>query len=245
MAILGRKKAPPINPSRVQLRRLMEEFAATTKAGMLVLDAGAGTSPYRSLFDHARYEAADFAQVTSTHYAPLDYVCDLTAIPVEDGRFDRIVCNQVLEHLPEPPRAMAELFRVTAPGGTVFLSAPLFYAEHQQPYDYFRYTRFALRKLFEDAGYVVTEVLWMEGYFGTVAYQFQQMSRALPKDLAATRELCAGWRTAYLWPAMLGVRALARVLQRFFAYADVNWKYVGHGLPKNYVVLARKPRAKK
>jgi hypothetical protein len=55
-----------------------------TEPGMLVLDAGAGRSPYRNLFRHARYEAADFAQL-STDYAPLDYVCDLTQIPVEDG----------------------------------------------------------------------------------------------------------------------------------------------------------------
>ena len=70
-------------------------------AGMLVLDAGAGRGPYKHLFAHAHYEAADFAQL-STRYAPLDYVCDLSAIPVEDGRFDRIVFNQVLEHVPEP-----------------------------------------------------------------------------------------------------------------------------------------------
>ncbi|HEY9352833.1 MAG TPA: hypothetical protein VIP28_06260, partial [Nocardioides sp.] len=62
----------------------MARFAKGTKRGMRVLDAGAGRSPYRKLFKHAQYEAADFAQLSSA-YAPLDYVCDITDIPVDDG----------------------------------------------------------------------------------------------------------------------------------------------------------------
>ena len=51
-----------VNSSRVHLGREMIAFAKRTKAGMLVLDAGAGKSPYKNLFNHARYEAADFAE---------------------------------------------------------------------------------------------------------------------------------------------------------------------------------------
>lgn len=58
-----------INPSRVRLQAEMTRFAKGTKRGMRVLDAGAGRSPYRKLFKHAQYEAADFAQL-STAYAP-------------------------------------------------------------------------------------------------------------------------------------------------------------------------------
>jgi len=84
-----------VNSSRVRLASLNRDFAKETRKGMLVLDAGAGRGPYRHLFKHARYEAADFAQL-STKYTPLDYVCSLVDIPVEDGRFDRILFNQVL-----------------------------------------------------------------------------------------------------------------------------------------------------
>ncbi len=142
-------------------------------------------------------------------YAPLDYVCELTDIPVEDGRFDRILFNQVLEHLPEPGRALAELHRVLKPGGLIFCSVPLFFAEHQIPHDYYRYTRFALRRLFDEAGFEIDRISWLEGYFGTVAYQFQLMQRSLPKGIDTLRAIEPGWRILYLAPLVSLTRRLA------------------------------------
>jgi SAM-dependent methyltransferase len=226
----------------VYLRRRVARFAAATEPGMLVLDAGAGKSPYRKLFDHAKYEAADFAQLT-TGYAPLDYVCDLTDIPVEDGRFDRVICNQVLEHLPEPGKALAELYRVLKPGGRILLSAPLYYAEHQVPYDFFRYTRYSLRRLFEQAGFDIERIEWLEGYFGTMSYQFRQMHHGLPRNLGEVRRLESGWRLVYLAPLLLGTRLLAGLLHTAYFRADVHWKYTRRGMAKNYVVVAHRPAA--
>ena len=237
-----RKRRPAyVNASRAHLREAVRRFARGTKRGMLVLDAGAGTSPYRKLFKHARYEAADFAEL-GTKYAPLDYVCDLTDIPVEDGRFDRVLCNQVLEHLPAPGAALAELNRVLRPGGRLFLSAPLFFEEHQQPYDFYRYTQYSLRMLAEEAGFEVVRIDWLEGYLGTVAHQFQQMYRWLPSNLRTVRSMGAGWRVVYLAPLILTTRFLAGQLRGPFARADIAWKYTGAGMPKNYVLVARKPR---
>jgi SAM-dependent methyltransferase len=232
-----------VNPSRVHLEREVGRFARATRPGMLVLDAGAGRSPYRELFAHAQYEAADFAQLRS-RYAPLDYVCDLTDIPVEDGRFHRVLFNQVLEHLPEPAAAIAELHRVLKPGGRLFCSVPLFYGEHQVPYDFFRYTRFGLRRIFEDAGFCVIRLHWLEGYFGTLSYQFAMMGRELPVGLAEVRELHLGWRIAFVWPVLVTLRFLAPHLSRGFARMDVAHRYTDGGMPKNYVIVLRKPHEK-
>jgi SAM-dependent methyltransferase len=226
----------------VHLEREVRKFARGTRPGMRVLDAGAGRSPYRRLFKHATYEAADFAQL-DRRYAPLDYVCDLTDIPVEDGRFDRILFNQVLEHLPDPAAAVAELHRVLRPGGRLLCSAPLFYAEHQQPYDYYRYTSFGLRRLFEEAGFSVVRLEWLEGYFGTVAYQFRVMRTALPGRLREVRRIESGWRAWYLWPLLALIKVLAGPLWRLFAELDVRHKATGRGMPKNYVIVVRKPRS--
>lgn len=208
---------------------------------MLVLDAGAGKSPYRSLFRHARYEAADFAQL-STKYAQLDYVCDLTAIPVEDARFDRVLFNQVLEHLPEPGKALTELHRVLKPGGRIFCSAPLFFAEHQVPYDFYRYTKYALRQMFERTGFEIESITWLEGYFGTMSYQFGEMHKALPKEFREIRKIAPGWRALYLAPLIWFTRWIANLLAREYSRADVRWKITPKkGMPKNYVVVARRP----
>ena len=232
-----------MNPSRVHLEREVTRFARNTKRGMVVLDAGAGRSPYRELFDHAQYEAADFAQLKSG-YAPLDYVCDLTDIPVEDGRFDRVLFNQVLEHLPQPADALSELYRVLKPGGRLFCSVPLFYNEHQVPYDFFRYTQFGLRRLFVDAGFKVIRLSWLEGYFGTLSYQFAMMSKHLPVRREEVRQLKLGWRIVLVWPILLMLSKLAKPLSRGFARMDVVHRYTDGGMPKNYVIVVRKPRPK-
>ncbi|SDT42457.1 class I SAM-dependent methyltransferase [Microlunatus soli] len=235
-----RKKRPWfVNASRVRLSQVNKKFAAGTKKGMVVLDAGAGRGPYRKLFKHAQYEAADFAQL-STGYTQLDYVCTLDDIPVEDQRFDRILFNQVLEHIDDPPKVLAELFRVTKPGGKILCTVPLFFQEHQPPYDYFRYTKYALVKLFEEAGYSNVKIGWLEGYFGTISYQFHLMSRWLPAD---PREVVQGWRLIYMAPLLVGTRALAGFLRGAFSRAELRWKYTKHGMPKNYVVRADRPQA--
>jgi SAM-dependent methyltransferase len=231
------RRARYVNSSRVHLGARMRAFARDTEQGMLVLDAGAGRSPYRKLFAHARYEAADFAQL-GTDYAPLDYVCDLSEIPVEDERYDRIVLNQVLEHLPAPRRVLAELHRVLKPGGLILCSCPLYFPEHQRPYDYYRYTQYALRMLFEGAGFDIRSLDWLEGYFGTVAYQLHLMHRDLPRS---ARTLTSGWRRLYLQPLLTLTRLMSRPLAVGFSRADVRWHYEGGGMPKNYVLLAQKP----
>ncbi len=207
---------------------------------MLVLDAGAGRSPYRGLFKHAHYEAADFAQL-GTRYAPLDYVCDLTDIPVADERYDRVLLTQVLEHMPDPATVIAELYRVLKPGGRLFCSAPLFYNEHQVPYDFFRYTRFGLRRLFQDAGFEIVRLRWLEGYFGTLAYQFAMMGRQLPVRWSQLRHYGLGWRLVLVWPGLVTLRMIAPYLSRSFADMDVRHRDTRSGMPKNYVLVVRKP----
>jgi SAM-dependent methyltransferase len=210
------------NSSRHHLERVNREFAETVRAGALVLDAAAGDQPYRHLFAHARYEAADFEQVDKP-YARSTYVCDLTSIPVEDGRFDHVLFNQGLEHMPDPLRVLRELNRVLKPGGRMLCTAPLFYQEHEQPYDFFRYTQFAYRELMPKAGFEIDSIDWLEGYVGTVAYQLEGAARNLPPGI--------GW---------LPFRALFGLLSLVFHRLDIRKPYKGGGYPKNYVVLATK-----
>ena len=52
---------------------------------------------------------------------------DITDIPFEDNSFDLIMCNHVLEHIPDDRKAMAELYRVLKPKtGIAFLNVPMF-----------------------------------------------------------------------------------------------------------------------
>ena len=54
---------------------------------------------------------------------------DALALPFADGEFDRVVAAEILEHIPDDLGAIAELVRVTRPGGTVALTVPRWFPE--------------------------------------------------------------------------------------------------------------------
>jgi SAM-dependent methyltransferase len=70
-------------------------------------------------------------------YGQLDYMRDICAIPVADASFDLILCREVLEHVPEPIRAVKEFARIVKPEGKLLLAAPLGSGLHQEPYHFY------------------------------------------------------------------------------------------------------------
>lgn len=226
-----------INSSRHYLNDVMATFAADTKPNMLVLDAGAGDAPYKHLFGHARYETADLKTVDKK-YTNVTYQCDLTDIPVEDNRFERIILNQVLEHVPDPVTVLTELCRVMKPGGKLLCSAPVIFDEHEQPYDFYRYTQFAYDPLMKKAGLKVDSISWLEGYFGTFAYQLRRAGKQLPVFHPKLKGSIVGIVAV---PVLLFAKLLARIGAGFFSRLDIVAKIDDRGMPLNYVVLASKP----
>lgn len=67
---------------------------------------------------------------------------------IPDNTYDVIVCTQVLEHIPNPFLAAAELYRILKPGGRLLLTVPAAYQYHAVPRDYWRFTRDSLDLLF-------------------------------------------------------------------------------------------------
>lgn len=222
-----------LNASRVWLERELEAFGKSLPEGALVLDAGAGSQKYASKFSRQRYETADFEQVDK-HYKPSTYVCDLRSIPVEDGRFDAVVFTQVMEHLPEPHLVLAELHRVLKPGGTMFFSAPLFYQEHEQPYDFYRYTQFGLTFQFSKAGFTIVELRWLEGFMATVAHQLRYLRSHLPRSPAGFGGGPLGVLLLVLFQ-LFG--ATARVMALLARMADIRHRFTDKGMPMNYMAI--------
>ena len=70
-------------------------------------------------FPHWKYTTTDL-------HSPLaDVKADICALPFEDNSYDLILCNHVLEHIPNDRKAMSELYRVLKKGGTLIAQVPL------------------------------------------------------------------------------------------------------------------------
>jgi SAM-dependent methyltransferase len=222
-------------------RRYLEEFVRTASAALppnaRVLDAGAGEGFYRPLFEHTCYHAADFLKVTKA-YGRVTYICDLAKIPTQSGCYDGIICTQVLEHIPEPKLVLEEFHRILRPGGELWLTAPLYFPEHEIPYDFYRYTQFGFRYLLEAAGFRIHQLHWLEGYYGTLAHQLETAARVMPLRAIDYGGGLAGWLatflSALLKPGFFGLSLL-------FSRLDLRYQYTGGGLCKNYAVHALRP----
>lgn len=165
------------------------EKAAQVPAGARVLDAGAGQCRYKSLFAHTDYRAQDFAQYQGTsdgplqetwNYGAIDYVCDITDIPVESGSFDVVLCTEVLEHVPDPVSTLRELVRVTAPGGKLLLTAPLGSGVHQEPYHFYGgFSSYFYQKHLKDFGCDTVEAKPLGGLLRHVVQEIHRVGRVL------------------------------------------------------------------
>jgi SAM-dependent methyltransferase len=109
-----------------------------------VLDVGCGIKPYEPLF--APF-AASYVGVDVENPAA-DLIGTVEQIPVGDESQDVVLCTQVLEHALDPAKAVAELWRVTAPGGRVLASTHGVQVYHPSPHDYWRWTHEGLHRLF-------------------------------------------------------------------------------------------------
>ena len=132
---------------RAPLARWLEQEGARA-TGLRVMDVGCGVKPYLPYFS----TAGSYVGVDIVDNPAADLKGPVEALPVEDGSFDVVLCNQVLEHADDPAQAVRELRRVTAPGGRVLASTHGVQVYHPSPNDLWRWTHAGLEKLFRDNG---------------------------------------------------------------------------------------------
>lgn len=113
---------------------------------------GAGMKP---LLDHPELDVTE----TDVWIGPRTVlVCDGHDLPFADRSFDAVVCQAVLEHVPDAPRVVAEMHRVLAPAGLLYVETPLIQQVHEGAFDFTRYTYVGLRRLLRDFDEVVAGV---------------------------------------------------------------------------------------
>jgi SAM-dependent methyltransferase len=152
----------PHNLAYQLLRQAVQERAHYAHGWFL--DLGCGKQPYRDLFKHVeRYIGLDIPP-----NGQVDIYGDSMMLPFRDEIFDTVLCNQVLEHVPEPAKLMAEAARTLRPGGVLILTTPQTWGLHLEPHDFYRYTKYGLRYLAEKSGLQVVEVIPTCGLWATL-----------------------------------------------------------------------------
>jgi SAM-dependent methyltransferase len=146
-----------INPfyfARRLLREALSEYAPQLKGR--ILDAGCGRKPYQELFKCSEYVGMDIQQDGHSHKSEqIDVFYDGENFPFTDETFDGVLCSQVLEHVFNPDVFLREVHRVLKADGKLLLTIPFVWDEHEQPYDYARYSMFGLKHLLKKNGFDV------------------------------------------------------------------------------------------
>lgn len=75
---------------------------------------------------------------------------DIQDLRFPDGSFNAVACWSVLEHVPEPHKAISEMRRVLRPGGVIWVQLPFLFPYHAAPHDYWRVTPSGLRVWMRD-----------------------------------------------------------------------------------------------
>lgn len=183
-----KNKTNPLNFNQKSRDIFVKSFAKTIKKGAKVLDVGAGTGPYREFFSHCEYKTQDFLQLAQdkllkgNEYTAIDYVCDVTNIPVENESFDYIICTEVIEHLPEPISALKEISRICMKGGKILITAPLGSHLHQQPYHFYGgYTPYFYNKFLTEFNFQDITIHQNGGFF---SFYLQESLRYLKLSIS-------------------------------------------------------------
>lgn|GEM_PF-687779 len=141
---------------RADLRRVLGDQTGK------ILDVGCGEKPY----EHWMPRRDEYVGLDITAAPTVDVVvAPEERWPLAADSFDVVICTQVLEHDAAPLHTLAEMHRVLRPGGTLLVTLPFMYGEHDAPADYWRFSAHGAESLLRGR-YAIVEVS-REGAIGS------------------------------------------------------------------------------
>jgi SAM-dependent methyltransferase len=144
---------PPTEAPAEHWQRVAMNAAVDTR--LSELDLSSCSAAEISGRNHA---ARPWGEYVELGYPEFD-VCE----PLTVGReFDVVICEQVLEHVPDPFGAAENLLRLCVPGGLAIVSTPFLIKLHElvewRMFDYWRFTPRGMRTMLERAGFEIEAV---------------------------------------------------------------------------------------
>lgn len=147
--------------------------SAVKYASGRLIDVGCGTKPYESLFAPFvdSYFGVDYPQTMETNYGAqtkADFFADCSETGLRDCSFDTLLSTQVIEHIYDTRKFIKECYRILAPGGIGIFTIPFVWQCHSEPYDFYRFTRHSIQRLFSESGFEVFKIENLEGAYATL-----------------------------------------------------------------------------
>jgi glycosyltransferase involved in cell wall biosynthesis/SAM-dependent methyltransferase len=194
---------PPMEPTNCDLYWVRSSIGRALKQALpffhgVFLDIGCGVMPYRQQITQAPSRVTHYVGLdieTNIYKADVDLRWDGRHIPLEDASVDCAMATEVLEHCPEPLVVLKEARRVLKPGGVFFFTVPFVWPLHDAPYDFFRYTPFALEKLLAEAGLADARVRALGGWNASLAQMIGLWLKRSPMPEEIRQKMAA-----QLWP---------------------------------------------
>lgn len=190
-------------------------YTASTYAKGRLLDIGCGNKPYETMFESLT-ESYFGCDVIQSSLKKVDLICEATNIPLESESFDTVFSTQVIEHVADHQQMVREAYRLLKPGGHFIVSGPMYWHLHEEPYDFFRFTKHGFRYILEKNQFEVVEILANGGKWATFG---QMLIHTFPHFLVKRR-------------------SFRKLVNRTFHRLDRN--HYNDFNTMNYVVVARK-----
>jgi SAM-dependent methyltransferase len=141
------------NSSKRCIRKLLQDINPDDP-NKVVLNLGAGIE---KIFISAFSKYKTVIRLGLPTRGKVEIIGDAEELPVTSDSVDAYLSSSVLEHVKNPDKAVAEMFRVVKKGGVVYAEIPFMRAYHMAPWDYQRYTYSGIEALFERHGFQLIE----------------------------------------------------------------------------------------
>lgn len=148
-----------------------------------LLDLGCGKVPLYTVYKDKASEITCVDWPNSMHDSNnhLDLEHDLNLpIPLPDNNYDTIIFSDVLEHIKNPKDLMSEIARLLDKDGMLLMNVPYYYWLHEEPFDYYRYTEFALRSFLEENDLEEIEIRPIGGAFEVITDIHSKLLTGIP-----------------------------------------------------------------
>lgn len=194
-----------------------------------LLDIGCGNKPYYSILAElvSEYFGCDIVQ-SSENCA--DLLCPANDIPIADESFDTVISTQTIEHVEDHQGLVDEAYRLLRNDGVFILSGPMYWPLHEEPYDFFRFTKHGFKYLLNKAGFKEISIISNGGKWSVAGQAFLHALFPQINQIPGIkgRMIRGGF-------SILGG---IKTVNRLFLHLDN--KYTDYNNTLNYVIIARK-----